>query len=67
MSTVVFPETDLAAIARGYGCAAVTVRQSGDMAAVADWVAGPRDAPMVVDLKVTAVRPSWWLEAFRGH
>jgi thiamine pyrophosphate-dependent acetolactate synthase large subunit-like protein len=68
LSTVVFPETDLAAIASGYGCAGVTVRQAGDMAAVAQWVAGPRDVPMVVDLKVTSGRPSWWLEeAFRGH
>jgi thiamine pyrophosphate-dependent acetolactate synthase large subunit-like protein len=68
LSTVVFPETDLAAIARGYGCAAATVRQAGDMAAVAEWVSGPRDVPMVVDMKVSADRPSWWLEeAFRGH
>jgi thiamine pyrophosphate-dependent acetolactate synthase large subunit-like protein len=68
LSTVVFPETDLAAIARGHGCAAVTVRQPDDLTAVASWVAGPRDVPMVVDLKVTAGRPSWWLEeAFRGH
>jgi len=68
LSTVVFPETDLAAIARGHGCAAVTVRQPGDLAPVAAWVAGPRDLPMVVDAKVAAGRPSWWLEeAFRGH
>ena len=68
LSTVVFPETDLAAIARGHGCAGVTVRQAGDLSAVAEWVAGPRDVPMVVDLKVSPGRPSWWLEeAFRGH
>jgi thiamine pyrophosphate-dependent acetolactate synthase large subunit-like protein len=68
LSTVVFPETDLAGIARGYGCAAVTVRQDSDLAAIADWVAGPRDVPMVADLKVSAGRPAWWLEeAFRGH
>jgi thiamine pyrophosphate-dependent acetolactate synthase large subunit-like protein len=68
LSTVVFPETDLAAIARGYGCAAVTVRRPGDLAPVEAWVAGPRDVPMVVDIKVAAGRPSWWLEeAFRGH
>ncbi|MFC7533822.1 thiamine pyrophosphate-binding protein [Actinoplanes sp. GCM10030250] len=68
LSTVVFPSTDLAAIARGYGCAAVTVRTPADLASVAAWVAGPRDVPMVVDLKVAAGRPSWWLEeAFRGH
>jgi thiamine pyrophosphate-dependent acetolactate synthase large subunit-like protein len=68
LSTVVFPDTDLAAIARGHGCAAVTVRQRDDLAAVGAWVAGPRDVPMVVDVKVAAGRPSWWLEeAFRGH
>jgi thiamine pyrophosphate-dependent acetolactate synthase large subunit-like protein len=68
LSTVVFPDTDLAAIARGHGCAAVTVRRPEDLAPVAAWVAGPRDVPMVVDVKVAAGRPSWWLEeAFRGH
>ncbi|WP_433367879.1 thiamine pyrophosphate-binding protein [Actinoplanes sp. CA-142083] len=68
LSTVVFPETDLAAIARGYGCEAVTVRHSSDLAPVAEWAAGPRNVPMVIDAKVNASRPSWWLEeAFRGH
>jgi thiamine pyrophosphate-dependent acetolactate synthase large subunit-like protein len=68
LSTVVFPETDIAAIGRGYGCAAVTVRRTEDLAEVAAWVGGPRDVPMVVDLKVAGQRPSWWLEeAFRGH
>jgi thiamine pyrophosphate-dependent acetolactate synthase large subunit-like protein len=68
LGTVVFGDTDLAAIARGHGCAAVTVRQPPDLAPVADWLAGPRTGPMVVDLKVAAGRPSWWLEeAFRGH
>jgi acetolactate synthase I/II/III large subunit len=68
LSTVVFPDTDLAAIAGGHGCAAVTIRQPGDLDAVSAWVAGPRDVPMVVDVKVAAGRPSWWLEeAFRGH
>ncbi|MFI5893729.1 thiamine pyrophosphate-binding protein [Actinoplanes sp. NPDC051513] len=68
LDTVVFPETDLAAIARGYGCEAVTVRDASDLAPVTAWAAGPRTAPMVIDAKVTAIRPSWWLEeAFRGH
>ncbi|MEV6301103.1 thiamine pyrophosphate-binding protein [Actinoplanes sp. NPDC051861] len=68
LSTVVFPDADLASIARGYGCAGVTVRAEAELAPVAEWVAGPRDVPMVVDLKVAAGRPSWWLEeAFRGH
>ena len=68
LSIVEFPDTDLAAIGRGHGCAGVTVRAPGDLDEVAAWVAGPRDVPMVVDLKVPSTRPSWWLEeAFRGH
>jgi thiamine pyrophosphate-dependent acetolactate synthase large subunit-like protein len=65
---VQFPPADIAAIGRGFGCAGVTVTGPGDLAAVADWIAGPRDRPMVVDAKVARSEPSWWLaEAFRGH
>jgi acetolactate synthase I/II/III large subunit len=68
LDTVTFPDTDLAAIARGFGCAGVTVRTLGDLAAVRDWVAGPRDRPLVIDAKVVSSHASWWLEeAFRGH
>ncbi|SDD29991.1 Acetolactate synthase large subunit [Geodermatophilus telluris] len=68
LDTVRFPETDFAAIGRGYGFEAVTVRSAADVAAVASWVAGPRRAPLLVDAKVARGRPSWWLEeAFRGH
>ncbi|SDN78424.1 thiamine pyrophosphate-binding protein [Geodermatophilus sp. DSM 45219] len=68
LDTVRFPETDFAAIARGHGFAAVTVRAPGDLAGVAAWVGGPRDAPLLVDAKVASEEPSWWLaEAFRGH
>ncbi|WP_433479369.1 thiamine pyrophosphate-binding protein [Spirillospora sp. CA-142024] len=68
LDTVTFPPADLAAIGRGFGCAAATVRRRADLAAVADWLAGPRDRPMVVDAKVTRGHPAWWLaEAFRGH
>jgi thiamine pyrophosphate-dependent acetolactate synthase large subunit-like protein len=68
LATVTFPPTDIAAIARGHGCEAVTVRHPQDLAPVAAWLAGPRTVPMVVDAKVAAGRPSWWLEeAFRGH
>jgi thiamine pyrophosphate-dependent acetolactate synthase large subunit-like protein len=63
-----FPETDIAAIARGFGCAGITVRTVDDLAPVAGWLSGPRDRPLVVDAKVTRGQPSWWLEeAFRGH
>jgi thiamine pyrophosphate-dependent acetolactate synthase large subunit-like protein len=68
LETVRFPETDFASIARGYGFEAVTVRGADDLPPVADWLAGPRDAPLLVDAKVVADEPSWWLEeAFRGH
>jgi thiamine pyrophosphate-dependent acetolactate synthase large subunit-like protein len=63
-----FPDEDLAAIARGFGCAGTTVRAPGDLGAVADWLAGPRRRPLVVDAKVASSHASWWLEeAFRGH
>ncbi|WP_420032058.1 thiamine pyrophosphate-binding protein [Streptomyces sp. cg28] len=68
LSTVEFPPTDIAAVARGYGFEAVTVRAPADLKAVADWLAGPRTAPLLVDAKVVREHGSWWLEeAFRGH
>ncbi len=47
-----FPETDVAAIARGFGCEAITVRNLGDLGGVEDWLAGPRDRPLVIDAKI---------------
>jgi thiamine pyrophosphate-dependent acetolactate synthase large subunit-like protein len=68
LHTVRFPERDLAAIARGYGFEALTARSVADLAPVAEWVAGPRAVPLLIDAKVTRDEPSWWLEeAFRGH
>jgi thiamine pyrophosphate-dependent acetolactate synthase large subunit-like protein len=68
LRTVVFPDTDLAAMARGIGFEAVTVRTVADLDVVRDWIAGPRRSPLLVDAKVVADQPSWWLEeAFRGH
>ncbi len=68
LDTVVFPETDLAAIGRGFGCAGTTVRSPADLAALSAWLAGPRDRPILLDAKVTRRRGAWWLEeAFRGH
>ncbi|WP_406056435.1 thiamine pyrophosphate-binding protein [Kribbella sp. NBC_00889] len=68
LDTVTFPPTDIAAIGRGYGFEAVTVRTAKDLAAVGGWLNGPRSAPMLVDAKVVADHLSWWLEeAFRGH
>jgi thiamine pyrophosphate-dependent acetolactate synthase large subunit-like protein len=68
LRTVVFPDTDLAAMARGIGFEAVSVRTVSDLDMVGDWIAGPRQRPLLVDAKVVADHPSWWLEeAFRGH
>ncbi|NMO88376.1 thiamine pyrophosphate-binding protein [Actinomycetospora sp. TBRC 11914] len=64
--TVRFPDTDLAAIARGYGCDAAVVRSGADLGVVRPWLDGPRDRPLLLDAKVVADAPSWWLaEAFR--
>ncbi|MEO3814073.1 thiamine pyrophosphate-binding protein [Sphaerisporangium sp. B11E5] len=68
LDQVRFPPTDFAAIARGFGCDAVTVTHPGDLGPVSAWLAGPRDRPLLVHGKITADRGSWWLEeAFRGH
>ncbi len=68
LDTVRFPPADIAAIGRGFGCAGVTIRGPQDLAPVREWLAGPRDRPLVIDAKVTSDSGSWWLEeAFRGH
>ncbi|MEV5610584.1 thiamine pyrophosphate-binding protein [Streptomyces sp. NPDC052225] len=68
LDTVEFPPTDIAAVARGNGFDAVTVRTPQDLKAVEDWLAGPRTRPLLIDAKVVRDRGAWWLEeAFRGH
>jgi thiamine pyrophosphate-dependent acetolactate synthase large subunit-like protein len=68
LATVTFPDTDIAAIARGFGCEAATVRVPADLKALTAWLAGPRDRPLLLDAKVAGDEASWWLEeAFRGH
>jgi len=68
LDTVRFPPADIAAIGRGFGCAGVTVRSLEDLGPVREWLAGPRDRPLVIDAKVASASGSWWLEeAFRGH
>ena len=68
LGTVRFPPADLAEIARGFGCAGLTVRSLADLDPVRSWLTGPRDRPLVIDAKVSSAHGSWWLEeAFRGH
>lgn len=60
-----FPDTDIAAIARGYGCEGATVRSLDDLAPLHAWLDGPRDRPIVLDAKITGA-PSWMM-ARRFH
>jgi thiamine pyrophosphate-dependent acetolactate synthase large subunit-like protein len=60
LDTVRFPETDLAAIARGFGCDAVTVWGLDDLEGVTAWLDGPRDRPLVIDAKIVRY-PSWMM------
>jgi thiamine pyrophosphate-dependent acetolactate synthase large subunit-like protein len=67
LDTVEFPPTDIAAIGRGFGFEAITVRTPDDLAVVGDWVDGDRSAPLLIDAKTTR-SAAWWLEeAFAGH
>lgn len=62
-----FPDADLAAFGRAAGAEGVTVRGTGDLAAVESWLEDP-PGPMVVDAKVTRTVVAEWLEdAFRAH
>ena len=64
---VTFPPTDVAAIARGFGCTGITVRSIHDVAQVQEWATGPRDVPLVIDCKITSF-PSWLLaHTFAGE
>ena len=68
LGTVVFPETDAAALGRGVGADGLTVRSVQDLDAVSAWLAsGPR-RPLVIDAKIASDGGAWWLaEAFKGH
>jgi thiamine pyrophosphate-dependent acetolactate synthase large subunit-like protein len=66
LDIVEFPPTDIAAIARGFGFEGLTVREKSDLDPVAEWVAGDRSKPLLIDGKVTS-QASWWLEEAFGH
>ena len=68
LSTVTFPDTDIAAIARGFGADAVTVRSVADLEEVRAWVRERPARPLVIDAKISSDGGAWWLaEAFKGH
>lgn len=68
LGTVTFPDTDIAAIARGFGADAVTVRQVEDLEEVRAWIRERPSRPLVIDAKIASDGGAWWLaEAFQGH
>ena len=67
MDIVQFPETDIAALARGAGASAVTVRCLADLDSVAAWLINPV-GPMVVDAKIDPTVIGYWAgQDFQGH
>ena len=68
LDTVVFPDTDIASIARGFGAEAITVKDVADLEYVTEWLDSSPTAPLVIDAKIANDGGSWWLaEAFQGH
>jgi thiamine pyrophosphate-dependent acetolactate synthase large subunit-like protein len=65
LGIVRFPDTDIAALARGAGAEAITVRAVSDLAPIGEWLAR-RERVLLVDAKVNPdVRAEWLEEAFR--
>jgi thiamine pyrophosphate-dependent acetolactate synthase large subunit-like protein len=67
MSTdiVRFPDTDFAAIARGHGARAATVRMLADLAPVRDWVSEGAPGVFVIDGKISPdLEADWHAEHF---
>jgi thiamine pyrophosphate-dependent acetolactate synthase large subunit-like protein len=68
LSAVTFPDTDIAAIARGYGLQGATVRTVGDLDELGKWLESDRSSALLLDAKIADDGGAWWLaEAFRGH
>jgi thiamine pyrophosphate-dependent acetolactate synthase large subunit-like protein len=62
---VQFPDTDFAAIARGHGARAATVRSLGDLEPVQEWVAEGAPGVFVIDGKINPdLEADWHAEHF---
>ncbi len=65
---VQFPETDFAAIARGYGARAATVRTLADLDAVRTWVSEGAPGVFLIDGKINPnLEADWHAEHFPSH
>jgi thiamine pyrophosphate-dependent acetolactate synthase large subunit-like protein len=68
LELVRFPETDLAALARGAGLRGETVRTASDLERVSSRLDADREPALLLDCKVVpGVVAEWLEEAFRGH
>ena len=66
VSLVRFPDADLAAIAHAAGAKAATVRNTGELEVVGEWLGQQWGHPLVLDAKVNpAICAEWLEEAFR--
>ena len=67
VTSVQFPDADLAAIARAAGAQAATVRDTDDLRVVVTWLDEPEPQPLVLDAKVNpTICADWLAEAFRA-
>ncbi|WP_346233777.1 thiamine pyrophosphate-binding protein [Parafrigoribacterium mesophilum] len=66
LDIVQFPPTDIASIARGFGCDALTVTEPGDISKVQEWLDGPQNRPLVIDAKITSFLSWVSKHAFSG-
>jgi thiamine pyrophosphate-dependent acetolactate synthase large subunit-like protein len=62
---VKFPDTDFAAIARGYGCRAATVRTLHDLEALRGWLRDGAPGVFIIDAKIAPdLEADWHAEHF---
>ena len=62
-----FPDTDLAALARGAGWEAATIREPADLKIVSDWLRAGGGKPLLLDAKVVPDVVGEWLQEAFGH
>jgi thiamine pyrophosphate-dependent acetolactate synthase large subunit-like protein len=62
---VQFPETDFAAVARGYGASAATVRTLADLESLREWVSNGAPGLFVIDARISPnLEADWHAEHF---
>ncbi|MFF9489139.1 thiamine pyrophosphate-binding protein [Streptomyces sp. NPDC014676] len=66
-ATLRFGDTDFAAVARAFGAQAVTVRDTGDLAAVPEWTARGAEGTLLLDCKISRGVLAPFLSDLLGH